>query len=162
VKKSLMTVALLAIISVIPVSIQAQTYGVCGNVGAPEGQLDQWAGGISLCVDNQIVGNQYLRTVLSSYNVIGVADAYTSVSPVAVLNYDLGNKWGMSVIGGPDFSVGGEGEINIRSGLEVTRSMFKTDFVKGKAGFEQIFRDDRDGPDLFNLYVGLSVTPPKG
>jgi hypothetical protein len=159
--KRLITLTIvLAIFVAMPLSVKAQQFAVHFNASAPEGGLDDISGGIGLYVDNRVIGNQYLRTQLSSYNVVGEA-AYTSMSPAAVLKYALGGGWGMSMSGGPDITINGSGEINVRTGLEITKNMFKTDFVKARVGFEQVFRDDRDGADLLNVYLGMSVTPPQ-
>lgn len=160
--KRLLTVSTLILGLVMPGMLKAQTYAVHGSIGAPEGALDLWSGGIGLYVDNRVSKNQWIRTQLSSYQIAGAGQAYTSINPAAVLKYNLGGGWGLNVSGGPDFSIDGNGEVNVRTGLEVTKNMFKTDFVKGRVGFEQIYRDDRNGPDLFNLYLGVSVTPPAG
>ena len=128
--------------------------------GATEGALDQNFAGIGLYLDNKVTANQSIRLQLSSFALVGAESAYTGLSPSAVLKYSLGGGWGFNVSGGPDFDVSGAGEVNIKTGMEATKHLFKTDFVKGRAGFEWLARDATDGPDIFSLYLGMSVTPP--
>lgn len=153
--KSLKIILATCVLAVLPYTVEAQTWGVQFYGTAAEGDLGHPTAGIGATLDQEMVEGRTVRLSLASHNLVGLERDYTGIAAMLMEKINLGSGWGFVGAGGPELA--NEGEKNLHVMLEVTHNTFGTDFVSWNVTLNWVARDDRDGPDLLGINVGLQL-----